>query len=265
MREVRATRYVTPLREGGSLPGLMEADDDGLYVVKFRGAGQGIKALVAEVIAGEVVRALSLPTPELVTIEVDPLLGRSEPDGEIHDLLDASPGVNLGVDFLPGSFDANLMLPPAPDKSLAAAVVWADALLTNVDRTLKNPNLLLYGKKLWLIDHGAALYFHHFTDDANAYRERARAPFPQVRDHIMLPFTDADSLRDADARLATLLTPEKLAAIVAEVPDAWLADEGTSFPDAAAHRQAYVEYLTRRLESPRPFVEEAIDARAGRG
>src|SRR5829696_5398312 len=161
LRSVAATRYVTPLREGGSLPGLVEAEDDGLYVLKFRGAGQGIKALVAEVIAGELARALGLRVPELVLVELDPLLGRAEPDPEIQDLLLASGGLNLGVDFLPGALSFDPAAEPDVDPELAASVVWLDALVTNPDRTAKNVNVLLWHGRLWLIDHGAALYFHH--------------------------------------------------------------------------------------------------------
>ena len=240
LRTVTATRYVTPLREGGSLPGLVEADDDGLYVVKFRGAGQGPKALAAEIVAGELARGLDLPVPELVLVELDGEMARAEPDPEIQDLIRASAGLNLGVDFLPGALPYSPARPPAPD--LAAAVVWLDALIENVDRTPRNPNLLLWHGRLWLIDHGAALYVHHGAGDALAV---ARRPFPAIRDHVLLGA--AGSLLDADARLAGRAVPEPAAALV---PDSW------------ADGAAYAEHLARRLEPPRDWIEEAERARA---
>ncbi len=261
IRTVLATRYVTPLREGGSLPALVEADDDGIYVVKFRGAGQGPKALIAELVAGEVMRALGLPAPEIVFVHVDPLLARSEPDGEVQALVQASAGLNLALDYLPGSFDYSPLLTPTPDPALASAVVWADAYLTNVDRTPRNPNLLLWHRRLWLIDHGAALYFHHFTAGFSPYVARARSPFPQVRDHVLLPV--AADLEDADRRLAPLLTPRIVEDIVALVPDEWLGDEDDgAWTGPVERRAAYTAYLLNRLAPPRPFVEEAIRARA---
>src|SRR6188472_3272888 len=199
LRTVTATRYVTPLREGGSLPGLVEADDDGLYVLKFRGAGQGPRALAAEIVAGELARGLGLPVPELVLLELDPALGAAEPDPEIQDLIAASAGLNLGVDFLPGA-TAYLPSHPPPGE-LAAAVVWFDALVTNVDRTPRNPNLLRWHGDLWLIDHGAALYAFHGADPG----ARARAPFAAIRDHVLLGA--ATSIADADARLAERVDP----------------------------------------------------------
>ncbi len=181
LRTVTATRYVTPLREGGSLPAIVEADDDGLYVLKFHGAGQGPKALAAEIVAGELARGLGLPVPELVLIELDPALGAAEPDPEIQDLITASAGINLGVDFLPGSLPYDPTDPP--EATLAADVVWLDALVTNVDRTPRNPNLLRWHGNLWLIDHGAALYAFHGPDPLS----RARNSFPAIRDHVLLP------------------------------------------------------------------------------
>jgi hypothetical protein len=240
LRTVTATRYVTPLREGGSLPGLVEADDDGLYVLKFRGAGQGPKALAAEVVGGELARGLGLPVPELVLVELDPALGAAEPDPEIQDLIAASAGTNLGVDFLPGALPYAPSSPPPPE--LAAAVVWLDALITNVDRTPRNPNLLTWHGALWLIDHGAALYAFH-GDDPLA---RARGPFPAIRDHVLL--AAAGSLEAADARLAPLADPAAAAALV---PPAW-ADGGP-----------YAEFLTARLEAPRAWLEAAERARTG--
>lgn len=246
MRSVSAQRYVTPLREGGSLPAVMEADDLGTYVVKFRAAGQGAKALVAEIIGGELARRIGLRVPELVFVEVDPVLGRSEPDDEIRALLTASGGLNLGLDFLPGalSFDAaHHRVEPA----LAARVAWFDALITNVDRTARNPNLLLWGRELYLIDHGAALYFHHAAEPVAGH---ARGRFEAIKDHVLLPC--AGSIEEANARLAPLVDETLLRRVVASVPEAWL---GSDDP------RMYVDYLTRRLEAPRTFVEEAERAR----
>jgi hypothetical protein len=247
VRTVTATRYVTPLREGGSLPGLVEADDDGLYVLKFRGAGQGVKALIAEIIAGEIGRALGLAVPEIVLVELDPELGRAEPDSEIRELIEASPGRNLGLDFLPGALGFNPAARPGPDADLAADVVWFDALVTNVDRTPRNTNLLLWHERLWLIDHGAALYLHHGWERPV---DDARRPFPIIREHVLLPF--AGSILEADERLAARLTPDRLQAIVAEIPTDWLAGDSAE----------YVDYLTARLAPPRTFAQEAEDARA---
>jgi hypothetical protein len=245
VRTVTATRYVTPLREGGSLPGLVEADDDGLYVLKFRGAGQGPKALVAEVLAGELARAVGLPVPELVLIELDPALGRAEPDPEIQELIEASGGLNAGMDFLPGAlaFDGEV------DPALAADVVWFDALVTNVDRTPRNPNLLSWHGRLWLIDHGAALYLQHQDGDLAPLAGR---PFPVIGDHVLLPY--AGPVTEADARLAAR-ADAAVAAAASAVPVDWLGGE--------ARRADYVEYLRRRLAAPRAFVEEAERARAG--
>jgi hypothetical protein len=258
IRTVRATRYVTPLREGGSLPAIVEANDDGLYVVKFRGAGQGVRALIAELVAGEIGRRLGLPVPEIVFVEVDPALGRNEPDPEIKALLDASAGLNLGLDFLPGSIAYDPAAVPRVEAGLASAVVWFDAYVTNVDRTPRNTNLLLWHRRLWLIDHGACLYFHHTWRDHVA---AARAPFRPIKQHVLLGL--ASALPEADAELAGRLTHEGLAAVVGLVPDGWLGDVPL-FADAAAHRRAYVEYLTRRLEPPRAFTREAADAHVGR-
>src|SRR5690349_11857380 len=214
LRTVTATRYVTPLREGGSMPGLVEADDDGLYVLKFRGAGQGAKALAAELVAGEVARALDLPVPELVLVELDPALGAAEPDPEIQELIAASGGVNLGMDFLPGALPFTPKLPPGPE--LAADVVWLDAFVLNVDRTPRNPNLLRWHGDLWLIDHGAALYIHHAAGDPIA---RAGERFGAIRDHVLLPF--AGSIVEADARLAPRLDRPGLETIAGMLPDGW--------------------------------------------
>jgi hypothetical protein len=233
LRRVQATRYATALREGGSLPGLVEADDDGLYVVKFTGAGQGRRALVAEVVVGELARALDLLVPELVVAEVDPELARAEPDSEIRDLVRASPGANLGVDFLPSA----LTFTPAggftPDRALAADVVWLDALTNNVDRTPQNPNLLIWHGRMWLIDHGAALFLQREGMDPAT--------------HVLLPF--AGSIAEADERLASRVDRALLERIVGLVPAEWKPD-------------GQIEYLERRLAAPRTFVQEAERARS---
>ena len=249
IRTVNATRYVTPLREGGSLPAIVEADDLGLYVLKFRGAGQGPLALVAELVAGEIGRALGLKVPELVFIEVDSALGRNEPDEEIRDLLNASVGLNVGLDYLPGSvmFD-----PAAGDRAaaeLASAAVWFDAFITNVDRTARNPNLLYWHKTLYFIDHGAALYFHHNWQDTSRI---AAARFPAIREHVLLPW--AAEIGEADERLRPMLTDQTFSRILENVPEAWLPPE--------RDRAAYVEYFSQRLNASSAFVEEAIRARA---
>src|SRR5205085_8631622 len=213
MRTVNAARYVTPLREGGSLPAIIEADDDGMYVLKFRGAGQGTKALIAEVIAGELARAAGLLVPELVFVSLDPEIAKTEPDPEIQDLIRASGGLNLGLDYLPGS----VMFDPVadkPDADLASCIVWFDAYVTNVDRTPRNANMLMWHRRLWLIDHGAALYFHHTW---NNYLERSREPFLLIKDHVLLPF--AASLREADIQMSQRLTPEIIGNKVNLIPD----------------------------------------------
>jgi hypothetical protein len=248
IRRVSATRYVTPLREGGSLPGLVEADDSGLYVTKFRGAGQGTLALVAELIVGELARAIGLPVPEQVIIRIDPALGLAEPDPEIQDLIVASAGENLGVDFLPGAAGYSPALGWTPDPHLAANVVWFDGLVTNVDRTARNPNLLLWHDQLWLIDHGAALYLQH---RGLRPAEQAGKPFPQIAEHVLLQA--AGSITAADKRLAPLIDLELLESIADLVPVDWFVGEGVA---------TYVEYLARRLEQPRQFVQEAENARS---
>lgn len=246
LRTVTTTRYVTPLREGGSLPGLMEADDLGTYVVKYRGAGQGLKALVAEVVAGELARRLGLRVPELVLADLDPVIARHEPDPEIQDLLAASAGTNLGMDFLPGSigFDP---LATTVDADLASRVVWFDALVGNVDRSWRNPNLLLWHGELWLIDHGATLYFHHaWTGAAKAIKR----PY-DAADHVLAPC--ATRLDAADRELAPLITADLLGEVVDLVPDEWLDGEpGFAGPDAV--RVAYVEHLLARVGAPRSWL-----------
>jgi len=254
MRTITATRYVTPLREGGSLPAIIEGDDFGLYVLKFRGAGQGPKALIAELVAGELARAIGLPVPEIVFVELDPDLARTEPDPEIQHLIRASGGLNLALDYLPGSITFDPVV-DQPDAALASAIVWFDAYASNVDRTPRNTNLLVWHRKLWLIDHGAALYFHHAWD---GYLARATDPFARIRDHVLLPY--ATELREADERFATLLPGETIERIVASIPDAWLGGD-VPFAGMGEHRDAYAQYLCRRIEAPRAFVEEAIRAR----
>jgi hypothetical protein len=258
-RTVTASRYVTPLREGGSLPAIVEADDDGLYVLKFRGAGQGPKALIAELVAGELARAIGLPVPEIVFMHLDADLARSEPDPEIQDLIRASVGLNLALDYLPGSvtFDP---LAERPAAGLASDIVWFDALIGNVDRTARNANLLVWHRALWLIDHGAALYFHHNWVD---HLENSRRPFVMIKDHVLLPF--ADDLAAADERLAARITHDRLTTIVALIPDDWLLDD-PHFEGADAkqrQRDAYVAFLTERLRPPRNFAVEARHAREG--
>ena len=255
LRTVTATRYVTPLREGGSLPGLVEADDDGLYVVKFRGAGQGPRALVAEWVAGEIGRALGLRVPDLVGIEVAGSLGDAEPDQELQDLVHASDGLNLGLDFLPAAQAFNPAARPEVDPDIAATIVWLDGLVTNPDRTVANPNLLIWHDQLWCIDHGAALYIHHTWRDPDAH---ARRPFERIADHVLLPF--ASSVADLDAALADRLPAATVDTIVEAIPDLWLPDDGLA-GDAATQRTAYRRYLEVRLDAPRPFVQEAERAR----
>ncbi len=256
LRTVTATRYVTPLREGGSLPAIVEADDDGLYVLKFRGAGQGPKALIAELVAGEIGRALGLPVPEIVLVELDPELGRAEPDIEIQALIQNSGGLNLALDYLPGASGFDPLDRAAVDPVLASAVVWFDAYVTNVDRTPRNPNLLFWHKRLWLIDHGATLYFHHTWNDSLA---RSRSPFAPIKDHVLLPV--AGALAEADASLRDRLPPALLEQIVALIPESWLGAQ-PGFAGHAEHRAAYIGYLRSRLDAAQIFVEEALHARA---
>jgi hypothetical protein len=251
LRTVRAIRYVAPLREGGSLPGLMEADDDGTWVVKFRGAGQGPKALVAEVVAGEIGRALDLPVPEAVLVELAPSFGRLEIDYEIGHLLRTSVGTNYGLDFLPGSITYDPLVPPAPDADFAADVVWFDAFVTNPDRTPRNANMLEWHGRTWLIDHGASLYFHHDWGDA---LERARQPFERIREHVLLPY--ASDLAAADERAKERLSEAHFADVLSAVPDAWL-QLGYDDEPPPVVREHYVAYLVARLGASSAFVQEA--------
>lgn len=255
VRTVAVTRYVTPLREGGSLPAIVEGDDLGTYVLKFRGAGQGPKVLIAELVAGELARALGLPMPEIVFAELDPLLARSEPDPEIQALLRASAGLNLALDYLPGSFAYEPGASPPPDAELASAIVWLDAYLTNVDRTVRNTNLLVWHHNLWLIDNGASLYFHH---NWPGFMERARSPFPAIKDHVLLPY--ASELPAMAALMSSRLSWEVITRVVDLVPDSWLVED-SPFSTPREHREGYVAYLAARLDASPIFTEEAIRAR----
>jgi len=256
LRIVRATRYVLALREGGSLPGIVEADDLGMYVVKFRGAGQGRKALVAEVVVGELGRRLDLPVPELVVVELDSSMASAEPDEEVQDLLRASHGTNLGMDFLPGSL--GMERPDGVDPALAADVVWFDALVQNVDRSWRNPNLLRWHGTPWLIDHGAALFFHH---DWSSRATAATRPYRAAADHVLLPV--AASLTAAHDRLAPRVTAALLGEVLALVPDEWLdAEPGFTSPDDV--RSAYVDVLTERLAAPATWLDAVEVARVAR-
>jgi hypothetical protein len=254
VRTVNASRYVTPLREGGSLPAIIEADDEGLYVLKFRGAGQGAKALIAELVAGEIGRLAGLPIPEIVFVQLPQDMSRTEPDYEIRNLIKASAGLNVALDYLPGSitFDPLIF---EPDPALASAIVWFDALICNVDRTPRNVNMLLWHKRLWLIDHGAALYFHHAWTQA---QDHALTPFARIKDHALLKY--AAELEAQATRLQALLTPAKLGEIVDLIPEGWLADDD-GFEDHNAQRRAYLEFFVRRLQHSDVFVKEALRAR----
>jgi hypothetical protein len=249
---VQVTRYVTPLREGGSLPAIVEADDDGLYVLKFRGAGHGAKALIAELLSAEIGRALGLPIPEIVLATLDVELARTEPDPEIHALIHDSAGLNVALDFLPGSVGYDPLI-HALDADLASRIVWFDAFVTNVDRTARNTNMLMWHRRPWLIDHGSTLYFHH-SPGWESDPSRARAAFPAIRDHVLL--RRASSLDAIDEDLARRLPTDAIAQAVSLIPDEWL--DGAS---AEQERVAYGRYFAERLAEPRGFVEEAMRAR----
>ncbi len=259
LRTVTATRYVTPLREGGSLPAIVEADDLGTYVLKFRGAGQGRKALIAELVAGEIGRTLGLPVPEIVLVRLHPDLGRAEPDPEIQDLLRASHGLNLALDYLPGSLGFDPLVGP-PASELASRIVWFDALVQNVDRTPRNTNLLVWHRRLWLIDHGASLYFHHNWPGRGGPSLEAvsQRPYAAARDHVLLPF--AGAISGADAELAPRLTPDVLQEIVNGIPDEWLTAEA-GFGTSGDVRSAYVSYLASRLREPRVWARALEEVR----
>ncbi|MGZ4594861.1 MAG: HipA family kinase [Actinomycetes bacterium] len=247
--QVTATRYVTPLREGGSLPGIVEADDLGTYVLKFRGAGQGVKVLVAEVVVGELARALGLNVPRMTVVDLQAPIAKYEADEEVQDLLTASLGLNLGIDFLPGSFGYDGSRPPDPQT--AADILWLDALTANVDRTWSNPNLLVWHRNPWLIDHGAALYFHHAWPSRGADAARFVAQPYDASTHVLRDV--AGDLNAAHARLAPLVTESALEAVGAAVPDLWLEPApGLDTPDAV--RAAYVEHLLARVAHPQAWL-----------
>jgi len=253
VRTVEITRYVTPLREGGSLPAIVEADDGFLYVLKFRGAGQGIKALIAELLGGEIARTLGFKVPEIVFAEVDPAFGRTEPDEEIQDLLKASAGLNLALHYLSGaiSFDPGIV---KIDALTASKIVWLDCFITNVDRTAKNTNMLIWQKELWLIDHGAALYFHHSWVNP---QEQSVTPFLYVKDHVLLPL--ASELQAAHALFTALLTAQRIKEIVGLIPESWLQFDGSAPPED--NRNVYEEFLTNRLAHATIFLNQAEHAR----
>ena len=254
MRTVAATRYVTPLREGGSLPAIVEADDEGLYVLKFRGAGQGPKALIAELLAGEIARLVGLPVPEIVFMTLEADLARTEPDAEVQSLIRASAGLNIALDYLPGSitFDPLVL---KPDDLLASSIVWFDAFICNVDRTARNVNMLLWHRRLWLIDHGAALYFHHSWNQSGIY---AGNPFGLIKDHVLLG--QASQLTDVDRRMRETLDQGAIDAIVRLIPDEWLADD-PDFTGKDAQRDAYRRFFRARMDSSEIFLKEAVSAR----
>lgn len=253
IRNVSVTRYVTPLREGGSMPAIAEADDGFLYVLKFRGAGQGVKALIAELIGGEIARVLKLRVPEIVFASLNEAFGRTEPDEEIQDLLKASTGLNLALHYLSGSttFDPAATL---VDETLASHIVWLDSLLMNVDRTARNTNLLLWNREIWLIDHGAALYFHHSWDN---WQEQSLRPFSLIKNHVLLQ--RATQLEEVDAINSQLLTEEVIRSIVAVIPEEWLIID-SPFTTAAEHREAYSSFLLNRIAHSNIFITEAQHA-----
>lgn len=255
LRTVLVTRYVTPLREGGSLPALAEADDGFLYVLKFRGAGQGVKALIAELIGGEIARLLGLRVPEIVFAQLDEAFGRTEPDEEIQDLLRFSTGLNLAMHYLSGALTFDPLVTPV-DARLASQIVWLDCLLMNVDRTARNTNMLMWHRELWLIDHGASLYFHHGGQD---WTEQAKRPFVQVKDHVLLPY--ASELETLDAEFKGTLTPNRIGSIVSLIPDDWLVDP-SSDDSPEERRQRYAQFLVDRIAHSDIFVQEAQNARA---
>lgn len=254
LRTVNVTRYITPLREGGSLPALAEADDDFKYVLKFKGAGHGIKALIAELVGGQIAKALKLQLPELVFAHLDEAFGRSEGDEEIQDLLQGSQGLNLALHFLSGAITFDPVVTTVDDK-LASQIVWLDAYITNVDRTFRNTNMLIWHKELWLIDHGACLYFHHSW---NNWEQHAKSPFALIKDHVLLP--QASLLKEVDAEFKALLTNEKLEEIVNTIPEEWLVWEDTDETPEAL-RNVYLQFLQTRLNNSEIFVNQAQNAR----
>ena len=254
LRTVNVTRYISPLREGGSLPALAEADDDFKYVLKFKGAGHGVKALIAELVGGQIAKALKLQLPELVFANLDEAFGRSEGDEEIQDLLQGSQGLNLALHFLSGSITFDPVVTTVDDK-LASQIVWLDAYITNVDRTFRNTNMLIWHKELWLIDHGACLYFHHSW---NNWEQHSKSPFALIKDHVLLP--QASLLKEVDAEYKALLTNEKLEKIVNTIPEEWLVWEETDETPEAL-RNVYLQFLQTRLNNSEIFVNQAQNAR----
>lgn len=258
IERMTGTRYVVPLREGGSLPAVVEAVGEdrarATFVVKFLGAGQGAKALVAEALAGRVAGELGLPVPRCAIVEIGAGFGKTEPDGEIQHILETSIGENFGLGYLSGALAFDPAVERDVDPELAADIVWFDAFITNVDRTPRNVNLLMSDGKLWLIDHGAALFIHHGWHNWEA---RVQSPFPQIKDHVLLHL--AGDLTAADARLRPLLTEATMRLVVDDVPDAWL-EVDPGFETVEEHRERYVHYLMERLNGPRAWLQEAIDA-----
>lgn len=254
LRSVNVTRYVTPLREGGSMPAIAEADDEFLYVIKFRGAGQGARALIAELIGGEIARLLGLRVPELVFANLDEAFGRTEADEEIQDLLKFSVGLNLGLHYLSGAITYDPVVNQV-DPLLASKIVWLDCLLTNMDRTCRNTNMLIWHKELWLIDHGASLYFHHSWSN---WKEQAIKPFLLVKDHVLI--SQASELQAVDNEFKAILSSEHIRKIVSLIPDEWLIDEN-NFKTKQEYRDAYAEFLEARIANSEIFVNEALNAR----
>ena len=253
IRTVNVIRYITPLREGGSLPAIVEADDGFLYVLKFRGAGQGVKALIAELLGGEIAKALGLRVPEIVFANLDPAFGRTEPDEEIQDLLKFSEGLNLALHYLSGAINYDPGVNEI-DALLASKIVWLDAFLMNVDRTVRNTNLLMWQKELWLIDHGASLYFHHTW---NNWQEQSLKPFLLIKDHVLLP--QADEIEKVDGMFRSILSKEKIISVVGLIPNEWLINETS--PDADENRSVYQQFLLNRVSHSEIFIKEAQHAR----
>jgi hypothetical protein len=254
LRTVQVIRYVTPLREGGSMPAIAEADDEFLYVLKFQGAGQGVKALIAELIGGEIARVLGLKIPEIVFANLDEAFGRTEGDEEIQDLLKASIGLNLALHYLSGAITFDPLVAKV-DSLLASKIVWLDALITNVDRTARNTNMLFWKNELWLIDHGAALYFHHSWQN---WQEQAMRPFVKIKDHVLLPY--ATELDVVNEEFRSILTEEVIDSIVSLIPDKWLIKD-SPFTSVEEHRQVYSQFLKTRIQHSEIFVNEAKNAR----
>jgi hypothetical protein len=254
LRTVHVTRYVKPLREGGSLPAIVEADDGFLYVLKFRGAGQGVKALVAELVAGQLAHLLGLKMPEIVFAHLDPILSRTEADEEIQDLLKASGGLNLAVHYLSGAITFDPLVTKV-DAQLASKIVWLDCFITNVDRTARNTNMLIWHKELWLIDHGASLYFHHNWQN---WEEHPLRSFSEIKNHVLLPW--ASELTSIDSAFRKILTDESIHSIVSSIPDEWLM-KASPLDSVEEQKKVYAQFLRTRLAHSENFIKEANDAR----